>query len=68
MKSATKPAKEKKTVEIRRSIVVAQLGTTGYRLERATNFLDIPVGRVLSRDAVEELIANKVSVTVQRNR
>ena len=53
---------------IKRSIVVAQLGVSGYRLERATNFLDIPVGKTLTRVEVEHLISENISVTIQRNR
>ena len=53
---------------IKRSIVVVQLGVSGYRLERATNFLDIPVGKTLTRVEVEHLISENISVTIQRNR
>lgn len=54
--------------EPRRSIVVVQLGTSGYRIESATNFLDVPVGKTISRYDVEQLIATKVSVTIKRNK
>ncbi len=51
----------------KQSLFVVQAGV-GYRTERATNFLDIRMGVTITREKVEQLIAEGVTVTVSKNK
>lgn len=59
---------EEKKKEPRRSVVAAQIGDQGFRIERVTNFLDLKVGIVISREQAASLIAQGINFTVCRNK
>ncbi len=52
----------------RRSVTLSQIGQTAYRVETTTNFLDLRVGILISREEAEKLRVDGIQIRVQRNK
>lgn len=59
MKGKTKP---------NQSVTVVQIGTVGYRVESANNFLELRMGSTIPLKEVEALIARDINVRIVRNK
>ncbi len=62
------PLFEELASRVRKSVVLAQVGTAGYRVEKTTNFLDLRMNIIIQKSEVEKLIADGVTVHVTRNK
>lgn len=52
----------------RKTVLAAQIGEKGFRIERTTNFLGLRVGSLIDRDEAEKLIEQGIVFSVCRNK
>lgn len=62
------PLFEEAESKTRKSVFVTQIGESGFRVERTTNFLEQKCGVSVSRDDLKKFLTDGIFVTVARNK